>query len=227
MDVCSNILAYMTVARVYVHVYIIMNIWLNFMLNNILNQFFRCCRQAQNLISHLCSDLIDMFSEQSHSDSPHQRLYYPASIPHANVTVFNHCDLSIQASGGCPKCGKTAKGQPTCCGMGGSWQGQCGNTNNKKFSHTWTEGVQACSDLDQDADTPPGECARKLGVWLCELGCLYNRYITGAFAFLTSLSFLGSVYNFVSILLPVAYNSTCIVFKTNNPYVDTPISIPT
>ena len=57
----------------------------------------------------------------------------------------------------CPVCGSTKKGKATCCGTGGSWQGKCGNPGNKKFEHTWTEGIQVCTQSAQPAGPKPGE----------------------------------------------------------------------
>ena len=43
----------------------------------------------------------------------------------------------------CPKCGKTKKGQESCCGRGGSWFNACGDPGGPK-EHTWPEGIDAC-----------------------------------------------------------------------------------
>ena len=56
---------------------------------------------------------------------------------------------------GCPACGRTATGLVTCCGKGGSWAGNCGNTGDPKFEHTWSEGVAACrANPTPNPDTP-------------------------------------------------------------------------
>ena len=45
----------------------------------------------------------------------------------------------------CPKCVTIAKsGKPSCCGRGGSWFRNCGGGGNKRFKHTWKEGIYAC-----------------------------------------------------------------------------------
>ena len=44
----------------------------------------------------------------------------------------------------CPKCGANKSGRRSCCAPGGAWAGKCGNDNDSKFDHTWTEGIQAC-----------------------------------------------------------------------------------
>merc|ERR1712032_808464 len=33
----------------------------------------------------------------------------------------------------------------TCCGKGGSWQGNCGSPGDAKFAHTWGDGFEACA----------------------------------------------------------------------------------
>merc|ERR1711939_714306 len=40
----------------------------------------------------------------------------------------------------CKECGKLANGKSSCCGDGGTWKGNCGNSKD----HTWTEGIDAC-----------------------------------------------------------------------------------
>ena len=45
----------------------------------------------------------------------------------------------------CPKCGMTKKsGKMSCCGLGGSWFGNCGSAGGTKLDHTWYEGLHAC-----------------------------------------------------------------------------------
>merc|ERR1719305_874041 len=45
----------------------------------------------------------------------------------------------------CPKCGKFKKsGRASCCAPGGTWFKNCGSAGNKKFGHTWFEGIQVC-----------------------------------------------------------------------------------
>ena len=50
---------------------------------------------------------------------------------------------------GCAKCGLSSKGQLSCCGKGGSWQGKCGPPGNAKFEHTWNDGFEACATVSQ------------------------------------------------------------------------------
>ena len=38
-------------------------------------------------------------------------------------------------------------GKPSCCAFGGAWFKNCGNPGDIKFDHTWTEGIEACSDF--------------------------------------------------------------------------------
>ena len=46
---------------------------------------------------------------------------------------------------GCPECVILA-GKSSCCGRGGSWQGECGFEGDPNFKHTWSEGVKVCED---------------------------------------------------------------------------------
>ena len=46
----------------------------------------------------------------------------------------------------CPKCGTTKYGKLTCCARGGSWFQKCGDLGDRKFEHTWAEGIQACTN---------------------------------------------------------------------------------
>ena len=49
------------------------------------------------------------------------------------------------ASSICTKCGNIKKsGKRSCCARGGAWFKNCGDIGEKKFDHTWTEGIQAC-----------------------------------------------------------------------------------
>merc|ERR1711904_509561 len=47
-------------------------------------------------------------------------------------------------SSGCSKCGTLKSGELSCCSRGGSWFKKCGKPGDSKYSHTWTEGIQAC-----------------------------------------------------------------------------------
>ena len=45
----------------------------------------------------------------------------------------------------CPKCGIAKKsGKMSCCGVSGSWFGNCGSVRDTRIGHTWYEGLQAC-----------------------------------------------------------------------------------
>merc|ERR1711934_1047747 len=49
------------------------------------------------------------------------------------------------ASNTCAVCGSVKKSRKkSCCGRGGSWFRNCGSAGNKKFGHTWFEGIQVC-----------------------------------------------------------------------------------
>ena len=50
-------------------------------------------------------------------------------------------------SSGCAKCGTTKAGKGSCCARGGAWFKNCGDVSDRKFDHTWAEGIQACKGL--------------------------------------------------------------------------------
>ena len=50
-------------------------------------------------------------------------------------------------SSGCSKCGPDKSGKLSCCSRGGDWFKQCGKPGDKKYAHTWTEGVNACKGV--------------------------------------------------------------------------------
>ena len=46
---------------------------------------------------------------------------------------------------GCAHCSTTAKsGKSSCCARGGAWFKNCGDAGDTNFTHTWSEGIQAC-----------------------------------------------------------------------------------
>ena len=53
--------------------------------------------------------------------------------------------FAVSGSNGCVKCGMSKKsGKRSCCARGGAWFKNCGDAGDKKFDHTWVEGIQAC-----------------------------------------------------------------------------------
>jgi len=51
------------------------------------------------------------------------------------------------SSNTCAVCGSVKKSRKkSCCGRGGSWFRNCGSAGNKKFGHTWFEGIQVCKN---------------------------------------------------------------------------------
>ena len=45
----------------------------------------------------------------------------------------------------CSDCGTIKKsGKISCCGLGGSWFGNCGSAGNANLGHTWHEGIRVC-----------------------------------------------------------------------------------
>ena len=62
----------------------------------------------------------------------------------------NPTTIGADKTHGCPKCGSFESGKQSCCAPGGTWFGDCGNSGDSKFEHTWFEGIQAC-----DSTMPP------------------------------------------------------------------------
>ena len=59
-------------------------------------------------------------------------------------------ELSLQKTSikECPTCAKMKKsGKLSCCARGGAWFKNCGDSDDTKVNHTWTEGIQACSNV--------------------------------------------------------------------------------
>ena len=55
---------------------------------------------------------------------------------------------AVASASKCPKCGTTKKsGKLSCCAHGGAWFKKCGDAGDTQFVHTWTEGIQACSEV--------------------------------------------------------------------------------
>ena len=50
------------------------------------------------------------------------------------------------SSSECTACVSTRAG-PSCCGTGGSWQGNCGSKGDARFDHTWGDGLKACAGI--------------------------------------------------------------------------------
>ena len=59
-----------------------------------------------------------------------------------NITRPHTVDLAA-----CPTCGRLKNGVVSCCGVGGSWQGECGSAGDTQFRHTWGDGKDACSHI--------------------------------------------------------------------------------
>ena len=52
----------------------------------------------------------------------------------------------------CSTCGKFKQsGKVSCCARGGSWYGKCGSGSVSGVHHTWTDGIQVCSDVEPEA----------------------------------------------------------------------------
>ena len=79
------------------------------------------------------------------------------STPFANVYIFILTDtiiIKIIVFAVCPKCALHQKfGKASCCASGGAWFQNCGDPGDTNFEHTWGEGIQACKDAAQEAQT--------------------------------------------------------------------------
>ena len=54
---------------------------------------------------------------------------------------------AIGVDNGCVECGTSKKsGKRSCCARGGAWFRNCGDVGDRRFDHTWVEGIQACKD---------------------------------------------------------------------------------
>ena len=56
----------------------------------------------------------------------------------------------------CAKCGTKPGGKPTCCGIGGSWFGLCGDPESANFPHSWRDGVLACKNAEAETTAANG-----------------------------------------------------------------------
>ena len=71
---------------------------------------------------------------------------------HAPTPVSLDLPIATTIIGACSKCGEvTDSGKSSCCTPGGDWFGDCGGDGdfNGNYSHTWSEGIEACSDSHQ------------------------------------------------------------------------------
>lgn len=44
----------------------------------------------------------------------------------------------------CINCGELKTGEASCCGKGGDWANKCGNADDPRFYHSWSDGLLAC-----------------------------------------------------------------------------------
>ena len=65
-------------------------------------------------------------------------------------------DTTTTTTAACSQCGAMNNGKPSCCGIGGEWRGQCGESGDTNFPHTWIEGIKACKTATEGT-TPPGQ----------------------------------------------------------------------
>ena len=63
----------------------------------------------------------------------------------AEMPVKTSLSAASSSNNACPKCSTIKKsGKLSCCARGGAWFKKCGDLGDKKFDHTWAEGIQAC-----------------------------------------------------------------------------------
>ena len=54
------------------------------------------------------------------------------------------CGYLIALVSECKKCGTDGSGQKSCCGVGGDWEGKCGQADDASKENTWGEGLDIC-----------------------------------------------------------------------------------
>ena len=65
--------------------------------------------------------------------------------PYARIPTASS---SKKSNNECPKCGTITKsGRRSCCARGGAWFKKCGDAGDSNYDHTWTEGIEACSQF--------------------------------------------------------------------------------
>ena len=85
---------------------------------------------AQNVLRVVVAHIIHLYVKTVRSDTATPLPSKPASEMVSLV---------------CPKCGTTKKsGKLSCCARDGAWFKNCGDAGDKKFDHTWVEGIEAC-----------------------------------------------------------------------------------
>ena len=60
------------------------------------------------------------------------------------VTFYQHTSRKCPYFSVCDKCVPGEEG-PTCCGIGGAWEGTCQSKLERVYDHTWLEGARACA----------------------------------------------------------------------------------
>ena len=62
------------------------------------------------------------------------------SLANADISIFVESVQSL-----CPRCGATRQaGTSSCCVEGGSWFEKCGDPGDRKFLHSWSDGIMIC-----------------------------------------------------------------------------------
>ena len=75
----------------------------------------------------------------------HLREYsYPSDSPASDTALTT---ISAGSNYVCLRCSTNKAGKRSCCARGGAWFKNCGDVGDKKFDHTWAEGIQACNDV--------------------------------------------------------------------------------
>ena len=70
------------------------------------------------------------------------------------------CDVNARISTeiaetiACIKCGINKRGKRSCCGRGGAWFNNCGDTGDRNVDHTWSQGIEACRAFDIVVESP-------------------------------------------------------------------------
>ena len=134
--------------------------------------------------------------------------------------------LPVVQSEACSKCGYFKKsGKRSCCAVGGAWFKDCGDANNANVSHTWVEGVEACSDFAGESsgeaamqgmlrhETTMGGMLRAAGQWNVSSNPLKQAILMNG-----RPAYLWRIFKVVKILPPKGKLAKA-TFKLSNPVI--------
>ena len=113
----------------------------------------------------------------------------------ATITSLSTIITNASRSTKCAKCGTIKKSRRhSCCARDGAWFKKCGDVGDKKFDHTWAEGIEACKSLEtsDSAKSPPQVMLRHTEAIIYALDSAQTRNSTRQ---QTNICCAGSVSN--------------------------------